>query len=63
MTTPDERPQNTTPFQQKDELPTAKRQFGSHRNDWWLDIEYSEDIDMNGAIDPKTLRDKLKPKK
>jgi hypothetical protein len=61
MTNADDQGNKTdTPFQQSGEKPTSKRQFGSHRDDWWLDIEYSEDIDMDAAIDTKAARDKNK---
>ncbi|AMO66881.1 hypothetical protein DOK_18790 [gamma proteobacterium BDW918] len=63
MTTPDDKPQNNTPFQQIDEQPTAKRRFGSHRDDWWLEVGYAEDIDMATAIDTKAVRQRLKPQK
>ncbi|MEX1667929.1 hypothetical protein AB4876_03345 [Zhongshania guokunii] len=61
MKEPDDKPPANTPFEQVGEKPTSKRQFGSHRGDWWLDVSYSEDIDMNKAIDTKAAREKLKP--
>lgn len=61
MTTADNTPQTNTPFQNVDEKPTSKRKFGSHRDDWWLDIDYSEDIEMSSAIDTKAIRKKLTP--
>ncbi len=62
MTTPDT-PQGDRPFQNHDKKLTEDCQFGSHHDDWWLNISYSEDIDMNDAIDRNALKGKPKPQK
>ena len=63
MANADDQSKTNTPFQQIGEKPTTKRQFGSHRDDWGLDIDYSEDIDMDSAIDTKATREKNKQPK